>query len=241
MPITYPIDFPQLATVGSGMSSFSCGLRVAAVRTESPFSFVEQVVKWSGEIWDIEIALPNMRRDDAEEFNAFLLKLRGKYGTFLVGDPNASAPRGLWGGTPLVNGAGQTGDELLLDGLPTSQAKTAKAGDYIQIGTGEAARLYKILEDADSNSSGEMTILIAPNLRTSPADNEPIIYQNARGVFRLTQNIVPFRINSESIYSISFKATESLGIGPINSGSNLADPDGNTLADPDGNNMAEPE
>lgn len=241
MPITYPVPFPQLETLGSGISSFGFGLRVAAARTESPFSFVEQVVKWSGEVWDAEITLPNMRRDDAEEFNAFLLKLRGKYGTFLMGDPNASNPRGLWGGTPLVKGAGQTGDELIIDGLPLSQAKTAKAGDYIQIGEDAGARLYKILEDADTNGAGEMTVLIAPNLRVSPPDNEPIIYTNAKGVFRLSQNIVPFRINSESIYSISFKATESLGIGPINTGSNLVDPDGDSLLDPDGNLLGEPE
>lgn len=206
MTITYPLTFPT----NLGISSFRMGLRNAVGRLESPFSFHEQVIRFSGQVWEIEVSLPNMFRADAEAFNAFILKLRGKYGTFLIGDPNGVTPRGSWGGTPVVKGAGQTGGTLNIDGLPNSITGVAKAGDYIQIGTGANARLYKILDDANSNGSGEATLSIAPDLRSSPADNAAIIYSGAQGVFRLGSNIVPFSINNNSVYSITFKATESI-------------------------------
>lgn len=206
MPITYPISFPS----NLGISSFKYGVRHAVGSLESPFSFTEQVVKFSGEKWEIQVTLPNMFRADAAAFNAFLLKLRGKYGTFLIGDPNGKTPRGSWGGTPLVKGAGQTGNELLIDGLPLSTNGVAKAGDWIQLGTGGNARLYMVLDDANSNGSGEATLLLSPSLRSSPADDQAVIYQDAVGCFRLAENYTPIDINSNSIYNITFRAGEAL-------------------------------
>ena len=237
MPVIYPIEFPS----NIGIANFSFGLRVAVARTESPFSFVEQVVKYSGEILEIEVALPPLFRDDAEEFNAFLFKLRGRFGTFLIGDPNGVNPRGSWGGTPVIDGAGQTGDELHITGLPPSVVNVGRTGDYIQLGTGANARLYKLLENASSNAAGEATLLLAPNLRTSPENGSEVIYQNAKGVFRLGENLQGFKINDNSIYSLQFKATESLGIGPIVDFNYLVDPSGNVAVDPDGNYQVEPE
>lgn len=206
MAITYPISFPS----NLGVSSFKYGMRHAVGSLESPFSFTEQVIKFSGQKWEIQVTLPNMFRSDAEAFNTFLLKLGGKYGTFLIGDPNGKTPLGSWGGTPLVKGAGQTGNELLIDGLPTSTNGVAKAGDWIQLGTAGNARLYKVLEDANSNGSGEVTLLLSPNLRVSPADNQAVIYQNAVGCFRLAENYNPIDINNNSVYNITFRATEAL-------------------------------
>lgn len=204
MPITYPLDFPT-----GLVAQFQMGLRTAVARVESPFSLKEQVYKYSGELWEIEVGLALLPRDLAEQFNAFLLKLRGQTGTFTMGNPNAAAPRGSWGGTPLVKGAGQTGDTLLIDGLPTSTANVVRQGDYFQIGTGANTRLYQALDDANSNGSGEVTLTIAPTLKGSPADNAPVIYNNAKGLFRLNGNIQPFQINNNSFYSMSFTATES--------------------------------
>jgi hypothetical protein len=204
MTVTFPIDFPS----NIGIGSFKMGLRTAVGRLESPFSFAEQVIRYSGEIWEIEVGLPNMLREDAEYFNAFLLKLRGRWGTFLIGDPNAATPRGAWAGTPLVKGASQTGATLLIDGLTPST--TIKAGDNFQLGSGSTSRLHKVLNDTTANGSGEATLDIAPNIRTSPADNAALTIANPRGLFRLNDSIQPFSINSNSIYNISFKATESL-------------------------------
>lgn len=206
MPVTYPLDFPS----NLGISSFRIGFRTATSRTESPFSFSEQVVRFSGELWEIEVGLPRMFREDAEYFNAFLLKLRGKYGTFLIGNPNAYNPRGSWVGTPVVDGGGQSGDTLNIRGLTPSQTNIARAGDYIQLGTGSNTRLHQVLNDTNSDGAGKASLLIAPNLRSSPSDGASLITTGARGRFRLSDNLQGISIDTESTYQISFRATEAL-------------------------------
>lgn len=80
---------------------------------------------------------------------------------------------GAGGGTPLVNGASQTGTSLITDGWPISTA-ILKAGDLITI-TGSTV-VREITADVSSNGSGQATLSINPPIYTggSPADNAPI-------------------------------------------------------------------
>ena len=154
-----------------------------------------------------------MQRADAEQWAAFLLRLRGAYGTFLLGDPNGSTPRGSASatpGTPLVNGASQTGDELDIDGLPVSATGYLKAGDYIQLGSGSTATLHKVLEDVNSDGSGEATLNLWPKVRTAPSDDATVTVSNAKGNFRLASNETTWDIDQASIYGITFGAVEAL-------------------------------
>lgn len=228
MAISYPLNFPD----NLGISSFRLNLRVAVTRSESPFSFVDQVVRWSGQVWEMEIGLPNMFRDDAEEFNAFLLKLCGSYGTFLMGDPNGVNPRGSWAGTPVVDGIDQMGHSLNIKGLTPSTANIGRVGDYIQLGTGGNSRLHKLLEDVDSDADGKATLTLSPSLRYPPPDEQAIIFQNARGLFRLSENVNGFSINDNSIYGVSFKAIETVGIASGYSGNYFVDPEDDVLVEP---------
>jgi len=204
MTITYPLSFPT----NLGISSFMLGLRESIGRNESPYSFDEQIYDNMGQMWELEIGLPNMKRDDAEDFNAFLLKLRGRYGTFLVGDPNAATPRGTWAGTPVVDGGSQTGYNLNVKGFDAGA--TVKAGDYFSLGSGANTHLHKIITDGTADGSGDLTLEFMPMLRASPADNDALTSSGAKGLFRLDSNISPFQINQESVYSIKFRAKESL-------------------------------
>lgn len=204
MTITYPLSFPT----NLGISSFRLGLRESIGRNESPYTFDEQIYDNMGEMWELEVQLPNMLRADAEEFNAFLLKLRGRYGTFLLGDPNGATPRGLWAGSPLVKGGSQTGYTLLVDGFTIGT--TVKAGDYFSLGTGANTHLHKLVTDGTANGSGEITLEFMPYLRASPADNDAVTFTSAKGLFRLSENIHPFQINSDNVYSMGFRAKEAL-------------------------------
>jgi hypothetical protein len=153
-----------------------------------------------------------MNRAQAEEWFSFLVKLNGQYGTFLLGDPH-SAPRGSASstpGTPVVNGASQTGAELAIDGLPASATGYLKAGDYIQLGAGSTATLHKVLNDVNSNGSGEATLDIWPDLRSSPADDAAVVISNAVGVFRLAANEIGVDINEIEFFGITFAAVEAL-------------------------------
>jgi hypothetical protein len=63
--------------------------------SQSPFSGGEQVFEWPAEWWLAECSLPPMTRASAEPWNAFLLALRGRSGTFYLGDSGARVPRGI--------------------------------------------------------------------------------------------------------------------------------------------------
>lgn len=209
MAESYPLSFPTT----KGIQSVRFTARSVIGVSTSPFNFKQQVYRHQGERFEADVQLPPMTRAEAEAFNAFRLRLRGQFGTFLLGDPAASTPRGTASsnaGTPLVNGASQTGDSLDIDGLPTSETGYLLAGDYIQLGSAASSQLYKVLEDVDTNASGEATLNIYPALRSSPSDDASVLVSNCKGVFRLATNEMGWDINEAQIYGIVIPAVEAL-------------------------------
>jgi hypothetical protein len=111
---------------------------------------------------------------------------------------------------PFVNGAGQTGDTLLIDGCSPNVSTFFKAGDYIQLGSGSATNLYKVLTDTSTNDAGQATLDLWPNLRSSPGDDDPVVVANTKGRFRLKDNITQWNINEISSYGITFDCVEAI-------------------------------
>jgi len=206
MAITYPLALPT----HTGIKGVNLRANDIVGMNVSPFSAAQQVYKYTGQFWEADISLPVMKREDAEYWVTFLMKLNGVYGTFLLGDPAASTPRGVATGSPVVNGASQTGNELITDGWTVSTTGILKAGDYIQLGSGSSSRLYKVLDDVDSDASGNATLTIWPNLRSSPDDDDTIVTTNCKGVFRLSSNVTEMNVNEASLYGVTFGAKEAL-------------------------------
>jgi len=111
---------------------------------------------------------------------------------------------GTYSGTPLVNGASQTGSSLITDGW-TSGGATLNKGDVFTIGSGSTAvkavnvQSYQdsglaqkfVVTQTISDTTGAMTISISPSLITSgayqtvtasPADNATINVTGSSGV-----------------------------------------------------------
>ena len=182
MPITYPLTLPPQ------MRFRTISWREIDVTSDIPSPFTGQTttIDWGGRWFAATLGLIAMSRADAQVCDALITSLIGQTGTFLLGMPNRSRPLGsaaLAPGTPLVNGASQSGRTLAIDGCPANTAGYLKAGDPIQLGAGASARLYKLLQDADTNASGQATLSIWPNLRTPPADNATVVVSGAKGVF----------------------------------------------------------
>lgn len=205
MAITYPLSLPNANIAKVRMVAND----VVGV-SQSPFTAAQQVYRYTGQFWEADITLPPMKRADAEYWISFLMKLNGPYGTFLLGDPNGQTARGVATGTPLVNGASQTGNELVTDGWTNSTTGILKAGDYIQLGTALSSRLYKVLDDVNSDGSGNATLTVWPDLRTAPADNATITVASPKGLFRLNSAQTSWDINEASIYGMTFGAREAL-------------------------------
>ena len=183
MAITYPLTLPTVA----GIASINLRAVNAVAVSSSPFTYKQQVIAHQGQRWEAEVTLPPMTRADAETWIAFLVSLQGARGTFTMGDPNAASARGsasVTAGTPLVNGADQTG--------------------------GSSATLHKVLQDVDSNASGQATLELWPYIRTAPSDNAIITVGDTVGVFRLSSNQTDWSINNASFYGITFAAVEAV-------------------------------
>ena len=202
---SYPLTFPTVSGVQT--QSFSL-VRNVAVST-SPFTGQDQVFQHEGEFWATQIKFPPMLKDKAATIIAFLLQLRGRRGTFKLGDQDRKTIQGVATGTIRVNGASQTGNQVALDGFANSTNNVFKAGDYIQIGS----FLYIITEDVNSNSSGEANVKIEPSLRQgieTIADDATVTYSNTTTLFRLDSNETGWDTDQVSKYGISLSATEAL-------------------------------
>ncbi len=206
MPITYPLALPTT----SGIMKVRLIANDVVGAVQSPFTAKQQIYRYTGQFWEADITLPPMKRADAEYWISFLLKLNGPYGTFLLGDPNGATPRGVATGTPRVNGAGQSGGELVTDGWTPDTTGILKAGDYIQIGVDLQADLYKVLDDVNSDASGNATLTLWPDLRTGYANDTIIYTTNTKGLFRLTSSQAGWDINEAAIYGLTFGAREAL-------------------------------
>jgi hypothetical protein len=84
MAITYPLSLPT----DIGIAEIELRASNVVGISESPFTYKQQVVQHQGQRWEASVSIPAVRKDLMEPWIAFLLKLKGVYGTFLLGDPN---------------------------------------------------------------------------------------------------------------------------------------------------------
>jgi hypothetical protein len=218
--ITYPLAMPSRPAY----RTIGWNFRHADGMSESPFSFAQQVQLGMGEQWGpIEIQLPAMQRAEAMEWAAFMLSLRGRYGTFLLDvDPSLREPRGVISGSPVADSVGSPSvntarsTKLYLRDCPTEGSPSAgvanifRKGDMIGLDDGFKTRLHMNLTDVSSDASGRAVLNIWPFLRRDVPDGTAIAYRSCQGTFRL----LPGRgwdVGEAQIYSTSLLALEALG------------------------------
>lgn len=203
--IAFPIALPTSRAARSIL--FRAQSTVGA--SASPFTGEQQVFVHAGEFWEAEVALPQMKRVDAEQWIAFLLKLNGREGTFLMGDPASALPRGTWGSAPLVNGAFAAGVKTIaIKGL--SAGGTGKVGDWIQLGSGASSRLHKVVVDFTADGSGiAAEVEIWPRTKAALANSDAIVKSSAKGLWRLATNQREWSIEVAQIYGLAFSCREA--------------------------------
>jgi len=132
----------------------------------SPLSGAVQTLELPGARWRAIITYNALSDANARILKAFLSKLSGSAGRFYCWDFGHENPAGIGTGTPLVDGASQTGKSLDTKGWTPSQTGILKAGDYFTV-NGE---LKIMTADVDSDVSGDATLVFIPALRASPAN-----------------------------------------------------------------------
>ena len=194
MALSYPLTTPT----SIGIESIELSAVNAVATSSSPFTFKQQIVSHGGQKWQASVSIPSVHRDLAAPWKAMLVGLKGQTGTFLLGDPDYATPQGDVSSCTLT---GSVGDET----VTVTMTGTLKAGDYIQLGGASSAKLHQVLLDQTGNGNLE----IWPALR-STYTGATVVFNEAKGVFRLANNLTSWSINNVSAYGISFEAVEAL-------------------------------
>lgn len=195
------ISFPLTPPSAPGFAAMRFRPRSVVAASLSPFTGEQQVYVHPGQWWELDCRLGIMDRARAEPWIAMLLALNGQEGTLLLGDPNGTTPRGAATGTPVIDGAVSS----MVGALPTRGWSTGvtgilKAGDWLQLGSGSTARLHRVLQDANSDGSGEATLDIWPKTRTSYSDGAAIVVTNTVGRWRLKSNASEYDLEPALLY-----------------------------------------
>jgi hypothetical protein len=66
------------------------------------------------------------------------------------------------------------------------------------------------LDDVHSDSNGEATLTLFPDLRSSPADGATLTITNPKGIWRLSANDIDYTIQTGQFYGITLACMEAL-------------------------------
>ena len=161
-----------------------------------------------GQYWKLSASFPPMTRADFAPIWAFLIKQRGSFDTFTVTPPVIGIPQGPGGGTPLVDGASQTGRTIVSDGWPTGATLTIlKAGDFIKFAN--HTKVYMVTADATCDTNGDSTISIEPALLTSPANDTAITYSSVPFTVYFDGDMVEFSTDQTGVYQFKIDLCEA--------------------------------
>ena len=173
---------------------------------QSPVSGAVQTLSRKGSFWKTRMTFSNLRGNDRAEMQAFIAKMDGQthrmrledYGRVRYGA--ATSPQSV-----LVNGAGQTGSSINLDGATNSVTNFFQAGDYMSFNN----ELHMVTADASSNASGQIAVSIAPPIRKATTNDDAVQIFAPLGVFMMT-NTPRWSTESTYISSITIEAIEDV-------------------------------
>ncbi len=188
MSIVFPLSLP----VSPNFAEIEIQQNSTVAVTADPYSGTQEVQVYDGQWWDAKINLPTLNNEQSRVWDSFFGKLNGREGTFLLGDPARRVPFGtasITPGVPIVDGAHAARTNVLaFTGAPASKTGWLLSGSHIQVGGGSTARLFKVLDDVDTDGLGTGSILIWPRLREALTGGEAITLSDPKGVFRLSVN-----------------------------------------------------
>lgn len=169
----------------------------------SPLSRAVQTLELPGARWVCSMTLPAMAPAAWRAWTAWIAKMRGQAGRVYYGPPHYTGstapswtanPSALTAdstsvtadsgslvnqesagsrGTPLVDGAEQSGEYLRTRGWLGSITVLA-AGDYLSYDTSRGRSLHMVVDDAVSDGYGGALIRIEPPIRTAPEDGADV-------------------------------------------------------------------
>lgn len=190
-------------------SGVSWRLRALTQTQESPFDGTAQTLALPGARWEASLTWQTLRPGHARLLEAFLSSLQGRAGRFTFGPVHG--PRQASGtGTPVVNGAGQTGATLSTRGWAAS-AQAFLAGDWLSYtDTTGRRRLHQVTANSTADGSGVASFAVAPPIRRAGADGAAVEVSAPLGVFRLASDDATISVRPPLLGSVTLEIVEAL-------------------------------
>ena len=171
----------------------------------SPMNNSISTMDRDGEAWSIRMSYADIEGSRRRLLAAFLFKLNGAQHRMAIRD-FGYVRAGVGGGTPLVNGADQTGKNLVIDGAPNSTNGWLLAGDKI----GVAGLLHSVDADVDTDGSGNATIIVSPRIFIPPNTNDAVEIDAPTNSFALNIPFIEVVTQPPIISSLGFSAVSAL-------------------------------
>ena len=185
------------------VSSLERRLVTSVAEARSPFTGTSQIQDWGASWWEYQIEMAVSQGARARRLSAFFTALGGLRGRFLFPDPSIEVPVAV--GNPYVTEAQVAGASTL---------KTAgwglglRAGDFFQLGSDAATRLYQVTADIVPLGS-EAVISFVPPLRASVPAGALVGLSAPSVLLRLTAP-VPTVIGRADQHRFTLSAREAL-------------------------------
>lgn len=140
--------------------------RLVTARAElrSAFGGATQRISRTGSRWAFDVELPPMTHASALDW----VDLLTEADTCILNIPEPGITVGS-PGTPLVNGASQTGSSLITDGWTASYV--IPKGKFISVSVSSLLYAYQTTASTTASGAGAATLPVRSLLRASPADN----------------------------------------------------------------------
>jgi len=185
------------------VASLERRLVTSVAEARSPFTGTSQIQDWGASWWEYQIEMAVTQGAKARRLSAFFTALGGLRGRFLFPDPSIEVPVVV--GNPYVTEAQAAG---------ASNLKTAgwglglRAGDFFQLGSDAATRLYQVTADIVPLGS-EAVINFVPPLRASVPAGALLGLSAPSVLLRLTAP-VPTVIGRADQHRFTLSAREAL-------------------------------
>ena len=126
-----------------------------------------------GRSWE-EVYFGDVRDNDFRKLMAITRDYLRNGTSFTISHRDHLTPKGTYGGTPLVDGANQTGSTITLKGATADVSNWARAGDLVTFAG--ITLVYEVPTDTNSVGGGAVTLPISPPIFSggSPADEAAV-------------------------------------------------------------------
>ena len=167
----------------------------------------KQVRQIGSQYFSFTVQMPPLQQEKSQEVFAFLQKQKGSFEDFTIAAPLDNLGAGKAETDIQVVGTHAAGDgSIVIDGFSNNQTGALKAGDLIKFAN--HTKVYMVQSDIDANASGQLTVLISPNLVSSLADNEAVTVNKPQFTVYLENNEIMYSTDASGLYTISFDVRE---------------------------------